>query len=246
MILRAALVLFLALAFAAAPLFSDFNGFDPALYPVPQQDPPVQPAGWAFAIWGLIYLWLIVHGAWGLLRRPSDPAWDRVRLPLIVSLGVGIPWLAAAERSPLIATAMIWIMLVAALLALWRVTTATDRLLLAPPVAIYAGWLTAASSVSVGLLLAGWGITGEDAAAWIGLAIAAALAAWTQLRLRRAPEYALTVAWAALGVLARNLGTNAGLAAAAGLVAAGMLVLSFSALAGERMGRRDWSGSSRA
>lgn len=27
---------------------------------MPQVDPPVQPAGWAFSIWSEIYLWLIV------------------------------------------------------------------------------------------------------------------------------------------------------------------------------------------
>ena len=246
MTLRAALVLLVALAFAAAPIFSTFNGFDPDLYPVPQEDPPVQPAGYAFAIWGLIYLWLIVHGAWGLLRRAHDPAWDRIRVPLISSLAVGIPWLAVAERSPLAATAMIWAMLAGALAALFRTTTAEDRLLLAPPVAIYAGWLTAASSVSVGLLLAGYGITGEVAAAWIGLALAAALAVVVQVRLGRAPEYGLAVAWAAVAVMVRNLGGDTGLSLAAGFLAAIMVGLAFSALAGERMARRHWSGSSSA
>ena len=246
MTLRAALVLLLALAFAASPLFSTFNGFDPDLYPVPQENPPVQPAGYAFAIWGLIYLWLIVHAAWGLVRRRDDPAWDRIRLPLMVSLAAGVPWLMVAERSPVAATALIWVMLLAALAALSRTTTAEDRWVLAPPVAIYAGWLTAASSVSVGLLLAGYGITGEVAAAWIGLALAAALAVVVQVRLGRAPEYGLAVAWAAVAVMVRNLGSDTGLALAAGFLAAIMVGLAFSALAGERMVRRHWSGSSSA
>ena len=246
MTLRAALVLLLALAFAASPLFSTFNGFDPDLYPVPQENPPVQPAGYAFAIWGLIYLWLIIHGAWGLVRRRDDPAWDRIRLPLAVSLAVGVPWLAVAERSPVAATAMIWIMLLAALAALHRTTTAVDRWVLAPPVAIYAGWLTAASSVSVGLLLAGYGIAGEVAAAWIGLAVAALIAGTFQLRLARAPEYGLAVAWALVAVAARNLGSNGLLTLGAAILAAIMLLFAFSALSGERMTRREWTGSSRS
>ena len=246
MILRAALVLLLALAFAAAPLFSAFNGFDPGLYPIPQSDPPVQPAGWAFAIWGLIYAWLIAHGAWGLFRRASDAAWDRMRLPLVASLGVGVPWLAVAERSPLAATAMIWIMLLAALLALWRTTAATDRWILLPPVAILAGWLTAASCVSVGLLLAGWGAMGDVGAAWTALALAALIAAPMQLRLGRAPEYGLSVAWALVAVAARNLGTHGTLTLGAAILAAILLVFAFAALSAERMKRRDWTGSSPA
>ena len=246
MILRAALVLILALAFAAAPLFSDFRGFDPSLYPVPQDEPPVLPAGWAFAIWGLIYLWLVVHGAWGLVRRADDIAWDRVRVPIIVALAIGVPWLAIAERSPVFATVAIWAMLSAALAALHRTTTAKDRLVLAPAVAIFAGWLTAASSVSLGLLLAGYGVTGEIAAAWIGLAVAALIAGTVQLRLARAPEYGLAVSWALVAVAVRNLGSNGYLTLGAAILAAIMLLFAFSALSGERMTRREWTGSSRS
>ena len=42
------------LLFAVSPLFTQgFNGFEPDQFPVPQDDPPVQPAGYAFSIWGL-------------------------------------------------------------------------------------------------------------------------------------------------------------------------------------------------
>ena len=56
----AVLTFILALAFALAPaLTNPFTGFTADQLPVPQIDPPIQPAGYAFAIWGLIYLWLI-------------------------------------------------------------------------------------------------------------------------------------------------------------------------------------------
>ena len=54
------------LFFAASPFLSEgFNGFAPDQFPVPQDDPPVQPAGYAFSIWGVIYLWLIVGTGFG-------------------------------------------------------------------------------------------------------------------------------------------------------------------------------------
>ena len=54
--LKSILVALAALAFAASPLLvPGFGGFDPNRFPVPQENPPVQPAGYAFAIWGLIY-----------------------------------------------------------------------------------------------------------------------------------------------------------------------------------------------
>lgn len=48
------------LAFAGSPfLSSGFNGFAADQFPVPQIGAPIQPAGYAFSIWGVIYLWLI-------------------------------------------------------------------------------------------------------------------------------------------------------------------------------------------
>ena len=70
------LTLIAALAFAASPwLAPGFNGFSPDQFPVPQDDPPVQPAGYAFAIWGLIYVWLIAGAAYGAVKRGDDPDW---------------------------------------------------------------------------------------------------------------------------------------------------------------------------
>ena len=98
-----ALVCFLlSIGFAASPfLVTDFAGFDPDQFPVPQDNPPVQPAGYAFAIWGLIYLWLILGLGWGLLKARQDGQWHDMRKPLSVSLAVGTLWLAVAVASPI-------------------------------------------------------------------------------------------------------------------------------------------------
>jgi hypothetical protein len=208
--MKAILVLVAALSFVASPwLTAGFSGFDPELFPVPQRRPPVQPAGYAFAIWGLIYAWLVVHAGFGLARRAEDPAWDAGRWPLFVSLGLGSAWIAVANRDPLWATGLIWVMLAGALMALARAPRA-DRWLAHAPLAIYAGWLTAASWVSIGLLLGGYGITGETAAAVITLPLAVGFAAMVQLRLARGWEYGATVIWALAAVVVANL--DAGLA----------------------------------
>ena len=243
MTLRAALLLLAALAFAVAPAFSDFSGFDPGLYPVPQEDPPAQPAGWAFAIWGPIYLALALHAAFGLWRRRDWPQWDAPRAPLVVSLAVGAPWLWVAGFSPLLATAMIWVMLAGALAALSRTTSALDRWVLLPPVAVYAGWLTAASCVSVALVLAGWGIVGEVAAAWVALALALGIGAAVQWRLARAPEYGGAVIWALVAIA---VGAPGALALGAWIGAAVMAALALRALAVEVARRHGGFGASPA
>ena len=200
----AALVLLAALVFAASPWFTDgFNGFEPDQFPVPQDNPPVQPAGYAFAIWGLIYLGLIIGAGFGLIKRSDDPDWDAMRPPLVASLAVGATWLPVATLSPVIATILIWIMLGTALLSLFRVGD-TDRWLQQTPVAIYAGWLTAASSVSIGLLLGGYGLLNGTWAAIVALSIGLVIAMVAQYRLHRAPEYGVTVIWALVAVIVAN------------------------------------------
>ncbi|WP_224824489.1 hypothetical protein [Cognatishimia sp. MH4019] len=223
--IKALFLLLAALAFAAAPFFSPFDGFDPNLYPVPQEDPPVQPAGYAFAIWGPIYIGLILHAGFGLLKRKDDPAWDAVRLPLIISLVIGAPWLMVASQNPPAATAMIWAMLLAALWAFFKTTNRQDRWVLQTPVAVYAGWLSAASFVSVGLMLAGYGIVAEETAALIALALAIVFAFIIQDRTHRAPEYGATVVWALVAVMVANWGGSTPILALCG---AGIIALVFS------------------
>jgi hypothetical protein len=223
-----------ALAFAAVPLAVPFDGFAPRAFPIPQEDPPVQPAGYAFGIWGPIYLWLIVHAGYGLVARADSPAWDGPRWPLTASLILGAAWLPVAQISPLWATVMIWAMLATALLALLRAPGRVDPWLLRAPVALYAGWLTAASWVSIGLLGAGYGVgPGQTGWAWIGLAGALATALAVLRARADAVLYAAAVVWALVAVAAANVGRDLALAVAA---LAGAAVVAAPALARLRAG----------
>lgn len=216
-------VLLATLAFAASPfLVPDFGGFDPEAFAVPQVNPPVQPAGYAFSIWGVIYLWLIASCVFGALKRADDPEWQATRPWLIVSLAVGTFWLGIANASALWATITIWIMLVTALGALLS-SPATDRLWLRAPIGLYAGWLSAASFVALSALLAGNGVL-TDAFGWALILIPAAclLAMAVQFTARRAPEYGMAVAWALIAIVVVNDGTVAILA---GLCAAAIAAL---------------------
>ena len=215
--LKAVLTLLAAIAFLLSPLLSSgFNGFSPRQFPIPQVNPPVQPAGYAFSIWGLIYLALVAGAVFGVIKRASHPDWDAARWPLIASLAVGAAWIPVANRSVLVATVLIWIMLVTAVIALVAAGKG-DRVWLRSPIALYAGWLTAASSVALGLVLAGYGWVSGTTAAILSISLALVIAVTVQTVRSDTPEYSVAVIWALIGVAVSNFdplnGSVLGLAA---------------------------------
>ncbi len=124
---KALLLLLATLAFGVAPFVTPpFTGYDPGLFPVRIERPSIQPAGYAFSIWSVIYLWLIAHAVYGLWKRATNPAWDVVRLPLSVAVAVGAVWLSIAGVSPLWGTVTIWIMAAGAIFAFLRADTSAN------------------------------------------------------------------------------------------------------------------------
>lgn len=200
----AAAILLLSIAFAISPAFTaPFSGFTPDQLPDPQINPPIQPEGYAFAIWGLIYTWLVTSAVFGLWKRADAGHWHAARLPLAISLAVGVPWLAIANASAIWATITIIIMALGAITALIRAPY-VDRWWFQAPVGIYAGWLTAASWISIGTTAAGYGfITGSFGWAFTGI-LGALLSALAVFKIRTAPEYLLTVIWALVGIVVAN------------------------------------------
>lgn len=207
--LSAFVTLALAAAFAIAPfLTSPFSGFRSEQLPNPQIDPPIQPAGYAFSIWGVIYIWLVLSAGYGALKRRDDADWTRARWPLIVSLAIGVPWLAIANASAIWATITIFLMAMGAVAALWVAPT-RDRWMFQAPVGIYAGWLTAAASVSLGTTMAGYGVVaGAQGWAYLGILIGFVLAVVVFRQRPDAPEYLLAVIWALVGIVVANAMQN--------------------------------------
>ncbi|MEM9967119.1 MAG: hypothetical protein AAF755_03360 [Pseudomonadota bacterium] len=221
----------LSLTFAASSFVTPFAGFDPNQFPVPQNNPPVQPAGYAFAIWGVIYLWLIIGSAWGLYFASADLGWHTMRVPLAISLAVGTLWLSVASVSPIWASVLIWVMLGSALVALFRAPTA-NQAWAALPVGLYAGWLSAASCVALGLLAAGYGWMTETTAAFSFVIVAILLGAFVQSALKRTPSYGIAVAWALFAVALANVQKEPTLASLAGGGALAMMLPTFKAWRG--------------
>jgi hypothetical protein len=201
--LKAVLVLVAAVAFAVMPFFTDpFTGFGPDRFPVPVDDPPIQPAGWAFAIWGVIYLWLLASAGFGLIKRDTDPGWDAHALAALRQprhrgvLDSGRARRARAVHDPHLGHAR---------------RARFSRCAPHPPAT---GLARAAPRALCGLadggLLRGarhrrGGLRPRPVTAlsWAGLALALILAI-TITRALRVPSYPLAVAWALAGIVAAN------------------------------------------
>ena len=214
-LIQPALLLAIVAMVLAPALTPSFTGYDPASFPLRIDRPAIQPAGYAFSIWGLIYLWLLAHAAFGLFKRRSDAAFLRPALPLLLSGLLGSVWLAIAGSAPVLATVVILVMGALALLAYLRADPVQDRWLLAAPLAIYAGWLTAACGVSVGVILAGHGMLSNTASALVMLAVVVAVALRVQTLRPLMPVYGATVVWASIGVVVANWGQAPAVAYAA-------------------------------
>jgi hypothetical protein len=221
--LPALILLVVTVAFGLAPLVTPpFTGYDPSLLPVDIGRPAIQPAGYAFSIWSVIYLWLIGHALYGFWQRPADPHWAVTRMPLTLAIGVGVVWLWIAGQSVIWGTVTIWIMALGALAALLRAPTEPDRWILSGPLAIFAGWLTAAAAVSTGVLIAGYGVLSNTGSALAMLALVLLIALIVQFRKPRMPVYGVTVIWALVGVVVVNMGDNT---LVAGVAAAGAVIM---------------------
>lgn len=231
MTLRALLLILLTLAFAAGPLlFPAFNGYDAAGFPVQIDKPAAQPAGYAFSIWGVIYLWLIVHAIYGYFIRARSLDWDETRLPLIISIGIGILWLWIASFWPLIATALILGMWACALVAFMAADQDYDPWLLVHPLSVYAGWLSAAMLVSIGVVVTGYGLFAENHAALGVIAAVLVLVPIVQYYQPAAPLFSVTAAWALIAIVVANYDRYPFVALAAALVALAVLAAAYQLL----------------
>lgn len=223
------IILLATAAFLAAPFVTPpFMGYDPGMFPVEITRPSIQPAGYAFAIWGIIYSWLAVSAVFGLLRK-GDAMWDRTRLPLFGALVLGSAWLGIANGFPISATVTIIAMAGLSLGAFLTASPTTDRWWLQAPLAMFAGWLTAASMVSLGVILAGYGWLSDTATALTMLTIVVVTTITVQSRRPAMPLYAGAVIWASIGVAVVNWPSNTTVAYAA-IAGAVLLVASAGGL----------------
>lgn len=207
-------------------------------------DSTLQVAGYAFAIWGLIYLWLLVYAVRQVLPQTGESLLiHRLGWPSVAAL-LGIGWwvIAAAFDWEAATVILIFASLAAVLFPLLANAGAIralgrfdrDRLMTVWPLALLAGWLTVAAPLNLITVATGNGLLPEvlSPTVWAILAIvivtAVALGATQRLR---TIAYGLPIAWGLLGAFVAEQERNPMLAyvalAAAVAVLVGAIVLTF-------------------
>lgn len=121
------------------------------------------PAGYAFSIWGIIYLALSIFTVWQMLpaQRNNDKL-DRVGMYYIYTSLGNITWIFLWQyQYPLLSVIPIVFMLVTLLAAYKDIMTETkpgEKWLLGVPFSLYTGWISVATiaCISAGLYSIGW------------------------------------------------------------------------------------------
>lgn len=172
----------------------------------------ITPAGYAFAIWSLIYLGMIAFSIYQALPRNAGRL-KPVRTLYLVTCVLNCAWLYAWHHEWLIACLVLIGALAASLIAinstLIRTESTADYWLVKAPFGIYAGWVTAATLVNLTIVLVANDIAvGQQI--WFGsllVFVAAALGVAVRITLS-SHLYPLAIAWAATAIAVKQSGTT--------------------------------------
>jgi len=206
----------------------------------------VTPAGYAFSVWGLIYLSLVAYAVYQLRPARRDKRiHDRLAAPLLAISLLSMGWLVLFNAEWLLGSVLVMLgMLGTALLLLVRsrewVLSRRGEGWLSVPFSLYAGWLTVAAIVNVSVYLSSLGWRGYplNPTLWalVLLTAAVGIAVGVSWRLRDA-AYAAVVAWGCLAIWVARRPENETVALTA--LAAALVLAAWSVFCALRLGRRE-------
>jgi hypothetical protein len=173
------------------------------------------PAGWVFAIWGLIYLALLAYMVYQALpSQRENPRLRRTGWLYVLSCAANIAWIFLWHYEylafTLIAMGALLLLLIAIYLQLGTGRThvpTAETWLVRVPFSIYLGWITVATVANVTSVLEdiGWNGWGLDPVAWavIMMVVAAVVAALVSLT-RGDVLYVAVILWAFAGIAVKH------------------------------------------
>ncbi len=196
------------------------------------------PAGYVFAIWGIIYIGLIAYAIYQALPAQRDnPRLQSISGWVVLGGLANCAWIFLWHYKLFVGTVAAMLILLATLIAVYlRLRAGQPKVskgetwLVRIPFNIYLGWITVATVANISDLLVflRWDQFGLSAATWMVIMLAAVLVITGLMNfLHRDVAYALVILWALAGIAAKF--PNEGIVTTAtwatfGLVAASLVV----------------------
>ena len=202
------------------------------------------PAGYAFSIWGLIFLALTVYAVWQLLpgqKLLSLP--DAVAKPLILGSLATSAWVVLFAYELILPSVAVMLLILATLAVAYgrarrRIFAEAAPALAGFPFSLYLGWISVASviNVTIGIRQLGWQpAEGASVTLTLGLIVLVVALGLIMSRVFRDFVFPLVVAWALVAVWVVRLGEIPELGWAA---LTGATVVAIGGIALSRLGGR--------
>ena len=179
----------------------------------------IAPAGYVFAIWGVIYILLGIFVVYQAL--PSQKGKDylnRISWLFILSSIVNIAWLFVWQYESLSLSVLLIFALLVTLIAIYvRLGIGKSNVILREklavhlPFSVYLGWITVASIADVAATLVSynWNGFGISPSTWAILVVAVTLIIiMLMLATRKDTAYALVIIWALVGIGVNHAGNQ--------------------------------------
>jgi len=175
----------------------------------------VTPAGYAFAIWGLIYLGLIAFSLYQLLPSKTDD-YRQIRTVYILSCAANCAWIYFWHYEMILASLAVIFVLLGTLvfinLNLRKSNSTAETVLARVPFAIYFGWVTVATILNFTIALVYLGIKSSETVsiilACVLIAVAVILGALIRPIISNS-VYPVAIAWALTAIAVKQSGKTA-------------------------------------
>lgn len=173
------------------------------------------PSGLTFAIWGVIYLLLILFGIYqarDLFKKDkiAMPFLDRISYYFILASIANILWIFAWHYEQVLLSVVFMIVLLVSLLIIFlrleigkAILPRSERFFIQIPFSVYLGWITVATIANITALLVSfnWDGFGISEVIWTILVIVVALVITILMLItRKDVAYSLVILWALLGI----------------------------------------------
>jgi hypothetical protein len=171
----------------------------------------VTPAGYVFAIWGVIYLLLGIFVVYQALPGQKGKDYlDKIGWLFVLSSIVNIAWLFVWQFEYLLISVLLMFALLATLIAIYlrldigkSTADLREKLAVHLPFSVYLGWITVATIANVAAMLVSYNWDGFriSPSIWaVVMVVVALVITLLMLATRKDIAYALVIVWALIGI----------------------------------------------